>query len=324
MLRQDPESVLHDPNLPGDWVLWERVGDPADEGPGRRVYALDEASGVVRFGDGLHGAIPPTGRDSIVAFSYQRTEPPIPGSLDVPANAVEARTKINLVTPVLGAEAAFSADRAAGGAPPDSVDHVLRFATSRLRHRGRALTARDLEDLALQSSPSIVQARALDAGGRVRLVVVLRGRQPTPGEAQKRELERLLLDAAPPFLSSGRLEIRGPRLRPLRISLRLRVASLDSAGSVADEVRRRLQSLFDTATGGASGLGWPLGATPREEDLVLAMLDVPGLSGISDVEWSELRDGEPQPWPASLAPHELAWLASDGIRIGFEGGEVAA
>jgi hypothetical protein len=158
----------------------------------------------------------------------------------------------------------------------------------------------------------------------VRLVVVLRGRQPTPGEAQKRELERLLLDAAPPFLSSGRLEIRGPRLRPLRISLRLRVASLDSAGSVADEVRRRLQSLFDTATGGASGLGWPLGATPREEDLVLAMLDVPGLSGISDVEWSELRDGEPQPWPASLAPHELAWLASDGIRIGFEGGEVAA
>ena len=39
-------------------------------------------------------------------------------------------------------------DRAAGGAPPESGERVVRFGTARLRHRNRVVTARDFEDLA--------------------------------------------------------------------------------------------------------------------------------------------------------------------------------
>ena len=35
---------------------------------------IDPESGEIRFGDGQHGAIPPIGTDSIVAFRYKRTE----------------------------------------------------------------------------------------------------------------------------------------------------------------------------------------------------------------------------------------------------------
>ena len=81
-LRQrDAQTVLSDVvDLEGDWVLWKQVVDPGDEEPGARVYALDEDSGRVRFGDGQHGKIPPIGRDSIVAFSYRRTERGAPGT----------------------------------------------------------------------------------------------------------------------------------------------------------------------------------------------------------------------------------------------------
>ena len=76
LLKQDANSVLSTVDgLPGDWVLWKKVIDPDDEPATERVYALDETNGEIRFGDGRHGKIPPNGRDSIVAFSYARTEP---------------------------------------------------------------------------------------------------------------------------------------------------------------------------------------------------------------------------------------------------------
>jgi hypothetical protein len=103
---QEKDQVLSAvENLPGDWVLWKRVIDPDDEPPTARVYALDEAAGEIRFGDGRHGKIPPIGRDSIVAFSYRRTEPGAPDSTVVPANTINARTALNLVSPVDGVEA---------------------------------------------------------------------------------------------------------------------------------------------------------------------------------------------------------------------------
>ena len=226
LLEGDETRVLSNvEGLPGDWVLWDRVIDPGDEAATARVYALDESNGEIRFGDGQHGMIPPIGRDSIVAFSYKRTELGTPGSDTVPANAITARTALNLVSPVESVEAVVAADQAAGGAPPESDDRVLRFGTARLRHRKRAVTAHDFEDLALESSPDVVQARCFVRPGGVRLIVVMRGENPLPNAAQKRELRRLLLDSAPAALSAaGAFEIAGARIRRLRVLLDLEVA----------------------------------------------------------------------------------------------------
>ncbi|MEO8519793.1 MAG: hypothetical protein ABI603_00435 [Acidobacteriota bacterium] len=327
-LNATDETVVlsDDPSLVGDWVRWTRVIDPADERPGSRVYALDEAIGELRFGDGLHGMIPPVGTDSIVAFSYQRTEPPVPGGEDVPANSIAARTPLNVVSPVESVESVIAADQAAGGAPPESDDRVLRFGFARLRHRNRAVTAGDLEDIALQSSPDIVQARCLTTPAGVRLVVVIKGSEPSPAAAQVRELRRLLLDAAPASMSApGALTIVGPNVRVLRFDLTLRVEHLDLAGAVAREVKARLAAFFDTATGGPAGSGWPLGASPSEEDIALALLDVPALDSLLDVTTFEHVDGDAdRPWPVTLKATELARLADDPLRIQFETAEVMA
>ena len=180
----DPERVRsHDESLPGDWVQWTRVTDPGDERPDARVYALDEATGVVTFGDGLHGMIPPIGRDSVVAFSYQRTETGASPTGAVPGNSVTSRTEFNLVSPVESVVSVIAADQAAGGAPPESDERVLRFGYAQLRHRRRAVTARDLEDLSLQSSPDIAQVRCLDAP-ELREAGRGHARQPAPAECR--------------------------------------------------------------------------------------------------------------------------------------------
>lgn len=320
LVQADPANVVSDvaSDLRGHWVLWRPVTDVDDSGPLERVYSLDETSGAVRFGDGLHGMIPPIGRDAIVAFSYQRTDPG-PLADVVPANMVAQRTVLNLVTPVEGVEAAFAADQSAGGAPPELADRVQRFAPARLRHRGRALTLRDFEEHALQSSPDIAQARAFSASNGVRMVVSMRGKDVQPSQAVRRELRRTLLAAAPSQLAlAGALDIAGPALRRLRISVSLRVASLDGSGRLANYVKRSLAGFFDAAMGGLDRQGWPLGADPAEDDVALALLDAPDLEGIEQVRFDEIAaDGSAAPWRHQMRRNQLAVLADDGVRIDF-------
>jgi len=324
LLEGDPTRVVRGlSDLPGDWVRWEQVFDPADEAASARVYSLDEASGEVVFGDGTHGMIPPVGSDSIVAFRYQRTERAVDGSDRVPANAVAARAKLNLVSPVSGVEAVFAADQAAGGAPPEGTSRILRFGGARLRHRNRAISTSDLEDLALQSSPDIAQARAFASRGNVRLVVAMRGGNAVPDMAQRRELQRLLRDVSPVCL--GTLSIAGPTLRALGARLRLRVDSLDDAGAVEQTVRARIAAWFDAVTGGAEGEGWPLGRSPDASDIALALVDAPRLAGLVDVVLHEIVDDVlERPWPVSLRPADLVALREDAWHLAFDTGEEGA
>jgi predicted phage baseplate assembly protein len=324
---RDDRLVLSDlKELPGDWVLWNRVIDPGDEGPGARVYGLDETTGRITFGDGLHGMIPPIGRDSIVAFRYQRTETGADASGVVPGNTIAPRTPFNLVSPVEGVEVVVAADQAAGGAPPESDDRVLRFGFAKIRHRRRAVTARDVEDLALQSSPDFAQARCLVRRGYARLILVMRGANPQPNKSQIRELRRLLLDVSPVALAApGALRIEGPAVRKLRIELTLRIPTLDQAGDVGRDVKKRLARLFDTVEGGTDGQGWPLGQSPTDGDIAYALLDVVSLESVADVALRESKGRRlDAPWHESFKPNELAVLAEDPLRLSFVTAEVMA
>jgi hypothetical protein len=52
------------------WVKWQATDNLSKSSGHVRQYELDSASGIVRFGDGQHGAIPPAGTDNIKA-SYK-------------------------------------------------------------------------------------------------------------------------------------------------------------------------------------------------------------------------------------------------------------
>jgi hypothetical protein len=318
LLAKGPDRVLVDPDLPGDWVLWAPVSDPDDSGPADRVYGIEESSGEIRFGDGTHGRIPPIGRDNIVAFRYQRTEPPTRGAVDVPANSIPARFQVNLVTPVAGVEAVFSAQEASGGSPPEPDESVLNRASAKLRHRERALTIRDLEDLTLAWSPRVAQARAWMQQGVVRLIVAMSGTSPQPSKAQLRELQRRLLAQAPVALDVARLKISGPAERHLRVQVRLRIDNLEHAGAVRDDCAQRLLQFFDAAKGG-DGEGWPIGKSPREQDIARVIDGVMHLSSITMLSLSEASPpGAGDRWPAKFRTDELVQLADKDVLVTFD------
>jgi hypothetical protein len=148
----------------------------------------------------------------------------------------------------------------------------------------------------------------------------MRGTEPTPSKAQRRELRSLLLASAPVAIAApDALRIEGPTVRRFRVQLRLLVATLNVAGDLASYAKQTLQAFFDTSTGGEGYDGWALGVSPREDDIAQALLDAPHLESIVSITLSEIDEtGSEQPWPQSIGATELAMLAGDGIRIAFE------
>ena len=52
-------------------AAWTRVDDLGAAGAGDQVYALDRGDASVRFGDGVHGAIPPDGAQVTVSYTFR-------------------------------------------------------------------------------------------------------------------------------------------------------------------------------------------------------------------------------------------------------------
>ncbi|MCS3499341.1 hypothetical protein M2189_001698 [Bradyrhizobium japonicum] len=331
-VKRNPPDVL--PGLlPGYWVKWRQVIDPLDEGPGDRVYCADDVSGDIRFGNAMHGKIPPRGVDNIVATTYRRAG-------GAAANAIADRSTLQVVAPLEGVEGVVVGLPAAGGADAASSEATLRDAPGGLWTRGRVLTARDFESTALAYAPEIVQARCLESRSRrgsTRLVIAVAGENPVPMRAMRRELQSYLLQHASPALAPlGRFSVDPPKLMPCYVRPTLIVQSPEDTGSLEEAISDRLQALLDPATGGMEiektaeagasdedtptqmvGPGWPLGAIPTADDVTAALIDIPGIDGVRKVELFADEDFA-QPFPARIGADVLVILPKHGVRPLFE------
>jgi hypothetical protein len=325
LFKDDPNSVLTklDPTAPDpppntpppQWVLWSQIEvlDAAEKG--ERCYSLDADTGTITFGDGVHGAIPPVGTDSIVARIYK-----VGGGSA--ANLVKAWSDINLISPISAVSQVVAPADAAGGSDPQTADEIIRAAPALEYLRDRALTLRDFEMLAVMSSRDIAQARALSSGGKVQLVAVARGQNPTPTEAQWRALIAYLAKRCPPSLAAPNvISPLPPRLVRVQLTLALDVPSIDVSGQVAQDATTSIQDLFDPATGGFDNQGWSLGILPTETDIAAALDDITNLLAIDSLTLTKSFDDTPI---QKALPNDLPIVAAADIQFTFQVTEVEA
>jgi hypothetical protein len=135
-----------------------------------------------------------------------------------------------------------------------------------------------------------------------------------------RELHSLLLQSAPPALAaSGALSVEAPALRTLRVDLTLVVADLNHVGRLGDAVKTAIATLFDPATGGRDGSGWPLGVAPREDDIARALDGTALLEGIDAIGFRQIAaDGSEGDLITPLKPNELIVLGEERVRLTFD------
>lgn len=133
-------------------MQWQEVPDFYGSSASDRHYTLDRLTGTIRFGDGQRGRVPPTGSNNLRL--HYRTGGGTQGK-----QAAETITQLKTTIPSI--DRVTNLEPAGGGAEAEEIERVKARGAKFLRHRDRAVTAEDLEDLAFVASPAVARAKAI-------------------------------------------------------------------------------------------------------------------------------------------------------------------
>lgn len=328
-----------------DGNRWTAVQDFDASGPTDRHYVLDRVDGVIRFGDGRTGRIPPPDAD-VVAHRY------VHGGGDagnVPAGASWRFTNetATVGTTPLPAVPVTPREAADGGADAESIAAAFRRVRRDMATPTRAVTREDLTTLAT-NTPGCRFGRATVRRGTASHVSGVGregGREPTPRESRVIVVPYAPADVARPEPSEGFLDAVADHLdrhRLLTDRLRVRPPTYATVDLEVDLVTDRrlpvvaMEDRISAAVGayvdplrGYDGDGWPFGRTlyTAEVGEVVAGLDwVEAVDAVSIHVGGDGRlDGEGNVLiaPASLLAVGTVTVTAD-VQTGTSTGKIGA
>jgi len=296
LLAAGAEVAVRDPRLP--------PGTPSRPVGDALVFAVDPATGLVRFGDGARGTRPPAG--ARVQASYDVT---LGAAGNLGAGAISTAPELAGTFTVTNPVPTW------GGANGESLAEAEKQAARYLQHRDRLVTATDFEAI-VRRTPGVQLGRVevlptfnpqtvppTQAPGAVTVMVIPRVDALHPSAP---EPDRLFLNTICHYLDPRRLVttevfLRGPTYVDVWVAIGLEVgAGRDIAvvhEAVRDAVRRFLSPLDPTdddwflaasvPLGADPGTrephGWPLGRPVQRLEVAAVANRVPGVRLVRDV-----------------------------------------
>ncbi|MDC3378840.1 putative baseplate assembly protein [Planctomycetota bacterium] len=284
------------------WTRWHQVDSFYASSSTSRHYRIDPVEGMVVFGDGRRGMIPPPGQNAIVVESYMTG-----GGL---VGNVGAGSLVVLRQAIPYVERVTNYYKARGGADLETLDEAKMRGPQVIRHRWRAVTTEDYEWLALRASGNVARARCLKTPkreGEVTLIVLPEAEQRDRDLHKKPVPAPELLRRVKDFLDERRLvttRLRVVKPRYVELSVRVSVV-LKEGGPAVDRIKQTLESAIRTALhplfGGTDGKGWPFGRAVHKSDLYRV---VEGMEGVDFVEDLTLYDEDLKRSTVQLALQE--------------------
>jgi predicted phage baseplate assembly protein len=280
-----PETLT----LEVDGEPWRRVDDLIDAGPevqigeaqrapvgygpaGRAVvkaYTVDRESGEGRFGDGLHGARPPAG--SVVEASYDHG-----GGRDgvVAAGAVSKGPALPPGIKVSNPIPTW------GGDEPTSVGEAERTIPRFLRHRDRAVSVEDYQDV-VAATPGVdmgrvevlplfhPQAPDIRSPGVVTVMVIPKhdAAHPDTPTPDRSFLDLVCEHLDPRRLLTTEVHVRGPDYVPVWVSIGFDTLPGRDLAVVRKAVEERVRRFLSALEGGVLETGWPLSTNVERLEL---------------------------------------------------------
>ena len=278
------------------WVRWTETADLALAGSEDRVYTLDPYLGVIRFGDGRQGRVPPAGDHNILVryASGGGTRGNVPaGAVQSLLEGLPRISQVTNLTPM------------SGGTGRLTMDEIERRGSRHLRTRGRAAGSRDYEDLVRQAFPQVQHVRCFsgrDPEGRPRaghVTVVL------AGYSQAGEGDEALCQQVYEYLSGrcscclvaeGRLHVCPATILTVNTRITVELERPELAADTQQDIVRRLRALT-----GETWHGRPIGAQIRMDELWSTVRETPNVRRVLGVLAEGAYDWQGQ---ARLAPLE--------------------
>lgn len=275
-----------------------------------KVFALDAASGELRFGDGTHGKRPPAGVTLRADYDYG-----VGAAGNVGAGSINS-------SPALPAGLKVSNPvRTWGGAEGETVTEGEKQIARYVQHRDRLVSAQDFATITLRTpgvevgrvdvlpafNPAISRNEPGDAPGAVTLMLIPRYDPKQPDAPQP---DRLFLDTVCNYLNPRRLittevYLRGPDYKEIWIAAGITVVAGVSPAEVREAVKAALlqflsplpanpaaqldaqAALVSTPQYGTMQQGWPLRKAVTDRELLAVASRVPGVLLVKDVKLAE-------------------------------------
>lgn len=315
-------------------VKWKPAEDLLGSGAGDRHYVLDRLNGRVTFGDGINGKTLPIGSNNV--WANYRVGGGAQGNL--PAFGIsELKSSISFV------DRAFNPLPAGGGSDVESSGRLIQRAPKILKHRNRAVTVEDFEQIALQASRGAVRAKCMpnfnERGqtepGWVTVFVIPQSRETKPllSLQLKRKIENYLYEhAAATLIPLNRILVSGPVYVEVSVITDLAASTPDMIPIVESSAITKISEFLHPLYGGEKGNGWEFGRLPCFSDFYSLLGEIEGLDHVkylklnlktfSDQEelLSTIQIVSGQRVDIQIPPYAVVYSGDHVVRVGSRGG----
>jgi predicted phage baseplate assembly protein len=331
------------------YALWTQVANFSASSQNDTVYTLDYASGIVGFGDGVHGKIPhwlssdSSNLETADVPNIQVTQYQSGGGSagNVGSNSI---TSLNGTVPYVASVTNLLPAQL--GADAESVADAEDRAPQQLRTLNRAVTPDDFVTLAIQTPGAQIQrataiplqlpqtqvVRAADgtvilpppAPGVVTVIVVPSGPNPQMPVANDNTLAAVAAYLDQFRLVTCELYVTNPVYRLVEIQATITAEPGAVLGDVQTGVQNALLAFYNPLTGGEppegsqQGAGWDFGGTIYVSDAYQQILDVAGVERIEGGVGIYV-DGQlqPQDQDIPLQPFELVYSINHTLTVSY-------
>lgn len=304
----DPESDLRG---------WKEVDDLTQHGPDERVFTLEPATGVVTFGDGVHGLSVPPGFRNVRAESYQ-----VGGGK---RGAVGRDAITNLINSATFLTQATNPLPASGGVDVETHKEAVSRGPATIRSGRRAVTVNDYAVWArfvpgadVRKAHAISGFHPLFPGspmpGVVGVLVVPSHDNtgpPIPDESALRAVSTFLSEHRAP--AGVEIVAAAPNYRLIRSEIGFVPDANADVGEIIRDMTQNLDQYLHPLTGGDDERGWSFGGTLLFSVLMRRLLSLKGVRAVPRLRL--IVDGVPQQRCADvpLGPTELFWAEGHQI-----------
>jgi phage-related baseplate assembly protein len=261
------------------WVNWQERPYLYLSGPQDRHYVIERSTGLVSFGDGNQGMVPPPGRPVMLSYDFG-------GGVD---GNVLARSITQLHSAVPYLQSVGNPVDAAGGAAGETSDQVAQRGPQRMKNAGRSVSAADYEWLAREASPEVAVARCMtttgpDGGGQpgwVTVVIVPQGKalQPKPSQELLNRVEQAIAGEAPAAIA-GQVRVVGPQYQPVSVFADVVAKDAGRAAEIEDALDKALNAFLHPVSGGVLGTGWNFGEAVHLSQIVHVVRATDGVESV--------------------------------------------
>ena len=309
-------------NVTEFWVKWNPTENLVTSSGDERHYEIDHVSGELRFGDGVCGKIPPIGTDSIKA-NY-RTGGGSAGNLP----ALEVK---DLKTSVPFVDKACNPLVAEGGAETEAMEKAMQRGPEILKHRDRAITAQDFEQMTHKASRSVARAKCLPnfgTGGKfeagcVTVIVIPQTQEEKPQLSL--QLRRTIEDylkghSANTLVERSHLHVSDPVYIEVSISATIFAKTIDAIPGVENQAFSRLKEFLHPLTGGHARKGWALGRSPCLSDFYALLEEIDGVDYIKtlSLNLTPSSKDEAEPMDVEMPPDAIVCNGEHKITVTYE------